>query len=159
MIEHLTRTRQINPVVIIIIIIIRCQLHINTHHEQKINVADNSNGENFPNPLMSENKIYNCDAHPWPKNTILIAGNSMINSSNERRFSTSFKSSKVGCFSGVLIDDIYLNFIRLLRKKTTTLFLHMGTNNSPIENLFQIDDKLINLVHFVKIKQLSLLRG
>ena len=40
-----------------------CQLHINTHHEQKINVTDNPNGENFPNPLMSENKIYNCNAH------------------------------------------------------------------------------------------------
>ena len=41
--------------------------------------------------LMSVNNVYNFDAHPWPKNTILIAGDSMINGINEKRISTNFK--------------------------------------------------------------------
>ena len=42
--------------------------------EQKINAPDNSseNNANFINPLMSVNNVYNVDAHPWPKNTILM---------------------------------------------------------------------------------------
>ena len=52
-----------------------------TAAEQKINAPDNSSANNatFLNPLMSVNNVYNFDAHPWPKNTILIAGESMIN--------------------------------------------------------------------------------
>ena len=81
-----------------------------TAAEQKINAPDNSKGNNatFPNPLMSVNNVYNFDAHPWPKNTILIAGDSMINVINEKRNSTNFKSVKVRRFSGATIDDITL---------------------------------------------------
>ena len=57
---------------------------------QNINVPDNSSGANFPNPLVSVNNIYNFNAHPWPKNAILIAGHSMINGMNKKRISTKF---------------------------------------------------------------------
>ena len=79
--------------------------------EKKINALDNSRGNNanFSNPLISVNNIYNSDAHPWAKNTILIAGDSMINEINEKRISTNFKSVKVRCFSGATIDDMYFN--------------------------------------------------
>ena len=97
---------------------------------------------------MSVN-VYHFDAHPWSKNTILIARDSMVNGINEKRISTNFKSVKVRCFSGVTIDDIYFNLIRLLRKKPATLALHVGINNSSNET-FQIYDKLLNLVHFIK---------
>ena len=57
--------------------------------EQKINAQDNLkvNDANFPNPHLSVNNVYNSDANPWPKNTILIAGDSMINGINEKRIS------------------------------------------------------------------------
>ena len=73
--------------------------------------------------------FYNFDAHPWPKNTILIAGDSMINGINEKRISTKFKSVKVRCFSRATIDDMYFNLISLLREKPAALVLHAGTNN------------------------------
>ena len=94
-----------------------------TAAKQKISAPDNSigNNANFRNPLMSVNNVYNFDAHPWPKNTILIAGDSMINGINEKRISTNFKSVKVRCFSGVAIDDMYCNIIPLLRKKSAAL--------------------------------------
>ena len=60
--------------------------------EKKINVQDNSSGANFSNLLISVKNIYNCDPHPWPKNTILIAGYSMNNGINEKRFSANLKS-------------------------------------------------------------------
>ena len=43
--------------------------------EQKINAPNNSSGNNanFTNRFMSVN-VYNFDAHPWPNDTILIAG-------------------------------------------------------------------------------------
>ena len=44
---------------------------------------------------MSVKNIYKFDAHLWPKNTVLIAGDSMINGINEKRISTNFKSVKV----------------------------------------------------------------
>ena len=120
--------------------------------EQKIKAPDNSSGSNanFSNPLMSVNNVYNFDAHPWPKNTILIARDSMVNGINEKRISTNFKSVKVRCFSGAAIDDMYFNLIPLLRKKPAALVLHVGTNNSSNETSFQISDKLLNLIHFIK---------
>ena len=99
--------------------------------EQKINVSDNSSGANFPNSLMSVNNIYNFDSHPVPKNTILIAGDSMINGIN-------------------VLTNIYFNLIPLLRTKPAPLVLHVSTNNSSNETSFQIYDKLLNLVHSIK---------
>ena len=116
--------------------------------EQKINVPDNSSTENFPNPLMSAN-VYNFDAQPWPKNTISIEGDSMINGINEKRISTNFKSVKDRCFNGATIDDIYFNLTPLLRKNPAALVLHVGTNNSSNETSSKIYDQLLNLVHFV----------
>ena len=45
---------------------------------------------------------------------------------------------------------MYFNLIPLLRKKTAALVLHVGTNNSSNETSFQIYDKLLNLVIFMK---------
>ena len=73
---------------------------------------------------------YNFDAHLWPKNAILIAGNSMINGINEKYNSGKFKSVVlVRCFSGAAIDDMCFNLILLLWKKPAALVLHVGTNN------------------------------
>ena len=45
---------------------------------------------------------------------------------------------------------MYFNLIPLLKKKPAVLVLHVGTNNSSNETSFQIYDKLLNMVHFVK---------
>ena len=123
-----------------------------TPAKQKINAPDNSKGNNanFPNPHMSVNNVYNFDAHLWSKNTILIAGTSMIDGINEKRISTNFKSIKVRCFSGATIDDMYFNLISWSREKPAALVLHVGASNSSNETSFQIYDKLLSLVHFVK---------
>ena len=45
---------------------------------------------------------------------------------------------------------MYFNPIPLLRKKTACLVLLVGTNNSSNETSFQIYNKLLNLIHFIK---------
>ena len=45
---------------------------------------------------------------------------------------------------------MYFNLISLLRKKPAALVIHMGTNNPLNETSFQIYDKLLNLVHFIR---------
>ena len=99
---------------------------------------------------MLVNNVYKFDTHPWTTNTILTSGDSIINRINEKRISANFKSVKVRCFSGATIDGMYFSLIQLLRKKPAALVLHVGTNNSSNEASFQIYDKLLNLVHFVK---------
>ena len=74
--------------------------------EQKIKVPDNSRKANFPNHLMPVNNVYNCDTHSWPIDTISIAGDSMINGINEKRFSANFNSVKVRRFSDATVDDV-----------------------------------------------------
>ena len=105
---------------------------------------------------MSVNNIYNCDAHPWPKNTVLIAGDSMINGINEKLISTNIKSVKFRYFSRTTIGDMYFSLIPLLRKKPAPLVLHVGTGNTTNKTSFQIYDKLLNLVHFIKEKKSEL---
>ena len=41
---------------------------------------------------MSVNNVYNYAAGPWPKNTILIVGGSMINGTNEKQALNRLKS-------------------------------------------------------------------
>ena len=76
-----------------------CQLHATTLHLKPLRSKRSTHEitqketleithEITPNPPLSLNNIYNFDARPWPKNTILIAGDSMINGINEKRIST-----------------------------------------------------------------------
>ena len=97
--------------------------HLKTTVEKMSNVSNNLSGASFPNPLMSVKNVFNFDAHSWPKNTILIAGDSMINSINVKRFSTHFKSVKARFFSSATIDNMGFNPITFLRKKTAVLVL------------------------------------
>lgn len=86
----------------------------------------------FPKSFMSVNNVYNCDAHSWPKNTILIAWESKINGTNKKRFSN-FKSIITRCFSGNTIDTMYfnltpllVNLAPLLRKRTSRFSFRYG---------------------------------
>ena len=47
---------------------------------------------------------------------------------------------------------MHFNLIPLLRRKPAALVLHVGTNNSLNKTSFQIYDKLLNLVQFIKEK-------
>ena len=50
-----------------------------TTTEQKINTANSSSRADFAKLLMSANNVCNCGVNSWRKNTILLAGEYMIN--------------------------------------------------------------------------------
>ena len=60
-----------------------------------------------------------------------------------------FKSGIGRYSSRATIDDMYFNLTPSLTEKPA-LVLHVGTNNSRNKISFQIYDKVLNLVHFIK---------
>ena len=90
--------------------------------EQKINALDNSSGNNanFPNPLMSVNNVYNFDAHPLSKNTILIAGDSFPHVLYHLKyFSNPYRLDRNSNGGGILVyirDNIPSKLVKLDQK-------------------------------------------
>ena len=78
----------------------------------------------------------------WPDNTILIAGDSILNNIEEKRLSRKF-NVKVRPFPGADIRDMYDFLEPLLKKRPTYIFLHIGSNDSinrsPDDILYRLD--------------------
>ena len=68
-----------------------------------------------PNAL-TEN-VYENEPTPWPINTILIAGDSMINGIDEKRLSKKNSNVKNRSFNGALVEYMFYNLVPLMRKK------------------------------------------
>lgn len=90
---------------------------------------------------------------PWPKNTVLIAGSSMINSIDETRMSRKF-NVKVRANNGATATDMVDHLNAFLRKKPDHLILHVGSNdvsNNDVtsETLFS---RLLRLKSFAEYK-------
>lgn len=81
----------------------------------------------------------------WKKGTTLIVGDSMLNGLDESRL----KNCKVWPYSGSSIEDMHYNITPLLRKRPSTIILHVGTNNTTRDNSHQIIEKLTNLKQFI----------
>ena len=100
---------------------------------------------------MTENNHDN-ESTPWTVNTILIAGDSMINGIDEKRPSKKNSNVKVRCFNGALVEDIFSNLILLMRKKSSALILHVGTNNTVSDGFSKVILKKIkSLISYIKI--------
>ena len=89
------------------------------------------------------------DSNPnekWPPNTILIAGDSMINQMDEQRLSHSVnRSVKVRSFSGANVDQMYYYITPLLKKEPKVIILHVGTNDAVTKTSDTILDDILKL--------------
>ena len=99
---------------------------------------------------MTEN-VYDNESTPWPVNTVLIAGNSIINGIDEKRLSKKNSNAKVRYFNGALVEDTFYNLVPLMRKKPSALILHVGTNNTVSDSSKVILKKINSLISYVKI--------
>ena len=99
---------------------------------------------------MIEN-VYDNESTPWPVNTILIAGDSMINEIDEKRLSKKNSNVKVRYFNGALVEDMFYNLVPLMRKKPSALILHVGTNNTVSDSSKVILKKINSLISYIKI--------
>ena len=64
----------------------------------------------------------------WPKNTVLIAGDSMLSNINENTLSQRYHTN-VRCFKGSTIADLHDYLKPLVKKKPEKIILMVGTND------------------------------
>ena len=100
-----------------------------------------SNNEILVN--RTENNVF-----PWPTNTTLIAGDSMLYGIEENKLKR-FKA-RVRVFPGACVDDFYDYLGPLLKKKPSNIILHIGTNDSPNKSAIQIFNEVENLIIYIK---------
>ena len=81
----------------------------------------------------------------WKKGTTLIIGDSLLYGLDEQRL----KNAKVRIYPGAGIEDMHYNILPLLRKKPTTVILHVGTNDCTSDNSAEITVKLLKLKNFI----------
>ena len=119
---------------------------------------DGDDTENNNNPKFATNYHYNEreNSNPdeiWPPNTILILGDSMINQMDQVRLCNSTKKSVVvRSFGGAGVSEMYPKLEKLLKKKPSTIILHVGTNDSTTKTPEVILDDLLNLRHYIEAK-------
>ena len=99
---------------------------------------------------MTEN-VYDNKSTPSSVNTILIAGDSMINGIEEKSLSKKNSNVKVRYFNGALVEDMFYNLVPLIRKKPSALTLHVGTNNTISDSSKVILKKINSLISYIKI--------
>ena len=85
----------------------------------------------------------------YPSNTIIIAGDSIINGIREERLSGKNGVVKVRNFPGATIEDMQHNLVPKLEKNPCHLILHVGTSNVKSFNSREILDKLLKLKTFI----------
>ena len=109
----------------------------------------NKKDENKLNKENTIKEIPPTSPHLWPKNTTLIAGDSMLSGVNENQMSYK-KNVKVRSFSGARVEQMKYYLTPLIAKKPDNLFLHVGTNNAIDETSETIFDRITTLVQFIK---------
>ena len=85
----------------------------------------------------------------YPRNTIVIAGDSIINGVFEDRLRRKNHVVKVLNFPDANVEDIRHNVIPLIRKKPSHLIIHVGTNDAKKFTSREILDQLLNFKKFV----------
>ena len=82
--------------------------------------------------IKNSSKRFSNSITPWPKNTTLITGSSIISGIEESRL-RKYKA-KVRPFPGARIEDMYYYLHPLLQKHPTNIILHIGSNDSVSKN-------------------------
>ena len=102
------------------------------------------------NYLYNESDITNPNDIWHPPNTTLILGESMLNQMDAEKLSKSTKRNvKVRSFRGAKVIDMYAKLHILLRKKPSTIILHVGTNDTTSLPSHAIVDELLKLKNYI----------
>ena len=88
----------------------------------------------------------------WPKNTILVASDSMLSGLDERRLGRNNYKVKVRCFKGSTVGDMYHYLYPLLQKEPDYLILHVGTNDCTHHTSEKVFNDLLALKRHIEVK-------
>ena len=85
----------------------------------------------------------------WPKNTVLIAGDSMLSNIDETKLSHRYHT-KVRAFKGSSIEDLHDYLKPLLKKRPDKIILLIGTNdlqNKSVADILKGLKSLLDMIH------------
>ena len=109
--------------------------------------TDNSDSTVEKRNLETKNSM-SSDKKAWPKNTILVISDSIMNNIEENRLSRS-RNVKVRPFIVSTIEDMFSYITPLLKKRPTYILLHVGTNNSTEQTSTEIFNQLLELKKYI----------
>ena len=89
--------------------------------------------------------------HKWPKKTILVAGDSLVQNLDERRLGKSKYNVKVRSFPGGTINDMYYYLYPLLRKEPEFLILQTASNDCSFSTTDTVLNDLILLKQHIEV--------
>ena len=89
--------------------------------------------------------------HKWPKKTILVAGDSLVQNLDERRLGMSKYNVKVRSFPGGTINDMYYYLYPLLRKEPEFLILQTASNDCSFSSTDTVLNDLILLKQHIEV--------
>ena len=85
----------------------------------------------------------------YPRNTVVIAGDSLINGVFEDRLRRKNHVVKVRNFPGANVKDMRHNLMPIIRKTPSHLIIHAGTNDAKRFTSREILNQLLNLKKIV----------
>ena len=97
--------------------------------------------------VITRKRVVN-EIHPWPPNTTLITGSSILSGIEENRLGK--YNVKIRAFPGACVDDMYDYLLPLLKKKPTYMILHIGSNDSHRKTADEIATEIKNLKLFIE---------
>ena len=95
-------------------------------------------------------KNQNSNNGEWPKGTIAIIGDSIINGIMEEKLCGKGRNVKVRHFPGSTVHGMNHHLVPILRIKPSHLIIHVGANNASPSTSREILNKLLNLKSIAK---------
>ena len=92
----------------------------------------------------------NSSTHKWPKNTLLIISDSIMNQLDEKRLSNRGLDVKVRAFSGSTVNDMHDYVKPLLKKEPDYILIHIGSNDAPFKSAEIIFDDILLLRNYIQ---------
>ena len=99
--------------------------------------------------INKNNQLQNKEGGIWPRNTILITGDSMLSNINERTLSRKYKT-KIRSFPGATVSDMFDYIKPLLKKRPEKIILVIGANDIEHKMYQEIIVEIKSLVAFIQ---------
>lgn len=117
-------------------------------HKRSNNSNKTSSRSNEQNKVKTFNYMESSIDEKWPKNTVLIMSDSMMNQLEGPRLSKDF-NVKVKAIGGCTIERMFSEINPMLKKEPDYIILNVGTNDSQRKSADQIVNELMKLKSYI----------
>ena len=118
-------------------------------HKRSNNSNKTASINNEQNKVKTFNHMESYADEKWPKNTVLIMSDSMMNQLEGPRLSKDF-NVKVKAIGGCTIERMFSEINPMLQKEPDNIILNVGTNDSQRKSADQIVNELIKLKRYIE---------